>query len=65
MKVTVHTVALQEPVMNITTNTIFITFNKTTMEIKVDGRLLVSTLCERFKEEFGGTLRVLNICFLY
>lgn len=51
--------------MNITTNTIFITFNKTTMEIKVDGRLLVSTLCERFKEEFGGTLRVLNICFLY
>lgn len=28
------------------------------MEIKVDGRLLVSTLCERFKEEFGGTLRV-------
>lgn len=35
------------------------------MEIKVDGRLLVSTLCERFKEEFGATLRVLNICFLY
>jgi hypothetical protein len=29
------------------------------------GRHLVSTLCERFKEEFGGTLRVLNICFLY
>lgn len=28
------------------------------MEIKVDGRLLVSTLCEHFKEEFGGTLRV-------
>lgn len=28
------------------------------MEIKVDGRLLVSTFCERFKEEFGGTLRV-------
>lgn len=28
------------------------------MEIKVDGRLLVSTLCERFKDEFGGTLRV-------
>ena len=28
------------------------------MEIKVDGRLLVSTLCDRFKEEFGGTLRV-------
>lgn len=28
------------------------------MQIKVDGRLLVSTLCERFKEEFGGTLRV-------
>ena len=28
------------------------------MEIKVDGRLLVSTLCARFKEEFGGTLRV-------
>ena len=28
------------------------------MEIKVDGRLLVSTLCSRFKEEFGGTLRV-------
>lgn len=28
------------------------------MEIKVDGRLLVSTLCERFKKEFGGTLRV-------
>lgn len=22
------------------------------MEIKVDGRLLVKTLCERFKEEF-------------
>jgi len=30
------------------------------MEIKVDGRLLVSTLCARFKEEFGGTLRVYN-----
>ena len=30
------------------------------MEIKVDGRLLVSTLCKRFKEEFGGTLRVYN-----
>lgn len=30
------------------------------MEIKVDGRLLVKTLCERFKEEFGGTLRVYN-----
>jgi len=30
------------------------------MEIKVDGRLLVSTLCTRFKEEFGGTLRVYN-----
>ena len=30
------------------------------MEIKVDGRLLVSTLCERFKAEFGGTLRVYN-----
>ena len=28
------------------------------MEIKVDGRLLVSTLCKRFKDEFGGTLRV-------
>lgn len=28
------------------------------MVIKIDGRLLVSTLCERFKEEFGGTLRV-------
>lgn len=28
------------------------------MEIKIDGRLLVSTLCSRFKEEFGGTLRV-------
>ena len=28
------------------------------MEIKIDGRLLVSTLCERFKAEFGGTLRV-------
>lgn len=28
------------------------------MEIKIDGRLLVSTLCTRFKEEFGGTLRV-------
>lgn len=30
------------------------------MEIKIDGRLLVSTLCARFKEEFGGTLRVYN-----
>lgn len=30
------------------------------MEIKIDGRLLVSTLCERFKKEFGGTLRVYN-----
>ena len=30
------------------------------MEIKVDGRLLVSTLCKRFKDEFGGTLRVYN-----
>ena len=30
------------------------------MEIKIDGRLLVSTLCERFKNEFGGTLRVYN-----
>lgn len=30
------------------------------MEIKIDGRLLVKTLCERFKEEFGGTLRVYN-----
>jgi len=30
------------------------------MEIKVDGRLLVSTLCAKFKEEFGGTLRVYN-----
>lgn len=30
------------------------------MEIKVDGRLLVKTLCERFKEEFSGTLRVYN-----
>lgn len=30
------------------------------MEIKIDGRLLVSTLCDRFKEEFGGTLRVYN-----
>lgn len=30
------------------------------MEIKIDGRLLVSTLCTRFKEEFGGTLRVYN-----
>lgn len=28
------------------------------MEIKIDGRLLVSTLCNNFKEEFGGTLRV-------
>lgn len=28
------------------------------MEIKVDGRLLVSTLCKNFKDEFGGTLRV-------
>lgn len=28
------------------------------MEIKIDGRLLVSTLCDRFKKEFGGTLRV-------
>lgn len=28
------------------------------MEIKIDGRLLVSTLCKNFKEEFGGTLRV-------
>ena len=28
------------------------------MEIKVDGRLLVSTLCDNFKKEFGGTLRV-------
>ena len=32
----------------------------TIMEIKIDGRLLVSTLCERFKKEFGGTLRVYN-----
>jgi len=30
------------------------------MEIKIDGRLLVSTLCARVKEEFGGTLRVYN-----
>ena len=30
------------------------------MQIKVDGRLFVSTLCERFKAEFGGTLRVYN-----
>lgn len=30
------------------------------MTIKIDGRLLVSTLCKRFKEEFGGTLRVYN-----
>ena len=30
------------------------------MQIKIDGRLLVSTLCKRFKEEFGGTLRVYN-----
>lgn len=30
------------------------------MEIKIDGRLLVSTLCENFKKEFGGTLRVYN-----
>ena len=30
------------------------------MEIKVDGRLLVSTLCKKFKDEFGGTLRVYN-----
>ena len=30
------------------------------MVIKIDGRLLVSTLCERFKAEFGGTLRVYN-----
>lgn len=30
------------------------------MEIKIDGRLLVSTLCDRFKKEFGGTLRVYN-----
>ncbi len=30
------------------------------MQIKIDGRLLVSTLCERFKAEFGGTLRVYN-----
>ena len=28
------------------------------MEIKIDGRLLVSTLCDNFKKEFGGTLRV-------
>lgn len=28
------------------------------MEIKIDGRLLVETLCERFQKEFGGTLRV-------
>ena len=34
------------------------TLNLFIMEIKVDGRLLVSTLCARFKEEFGGTLRV-------
>lgn len=30
------------------------------MEIKIDGRLLVSTLCANFKKEFGGTLRVYN-----
>ena len=30
------------------------------MEIKIDGSLLVSTLCEKFKKEFGGTLRVYN-----
>lgn len=30
------------------------------MTIKIDGRLLVSTLASRFKEEFGGTLRVYN-----
>lgn len=30
------------------------------MEIKIDGRLLVSTLCKRFKDEFGGTLRIYN-----
>lgn len=30
------------------------------MEIKVDGRLLVSTLCANFKKEFGGTLRIYN-----
>ncbi|MCR5424675.1 MAG: hypothetical protein K6E93_07980 [Bacteroidales bacterium] len=28
------------------------------MEIKIDGRLLVSTLCKNFAKEFGGTLRV-------
>jgi len=28
------------------------------MVIKIDGRLLVSTLCKNFKDEFGGTLRV-------
>ncbi|MCQ2049973.1 MAG: hypothetical protein MJZ22_03095 [Candidatus Saccharibacteria bacterium] len=30
------------------------------MEIKIDGRLLVSTLAKNFKKEFGGTLRVYN-----
>lgn len=30
------------------------------MEIKIDGRLLVKTLCANFKKEFGGTLRVYN-----
>lgn len=30
------------------------------MEIKIDGRLLVSTLSTRFKDEFGGVLRVYN-----
>ena len=30
------------------------------MTIKIDGRLLVSTLAARFKEEFGGTLRIYN-----
>ena len=30
------------------------------MEIKIDGRLLVSTLCANFKKEFGGTLRIYN-----
>lgn len=30
------------------------------MEIKIDGRLLVKTLCDNFKKEFGGTLRVYN-----
>lgn len=30
------------------------------MTIKIDGRLLVSTLCKHFEEEFEGTLRVYN-----